>query len=91
MVSPASRQSRASHLPKPLSSNEIHLLIYTKENFCLINRELTIVKQIPWNNGRVWDMCWSTTLNRFIIVAHYQICLVDPNTMDIQPIITILN
>jgi hypothetical protein len=79
----------SKNLTKPLASNNQYLLIYQMKNLCLINRELTLVKQIPWNYGRIWDMCWSSTLNHFIIMAHYQIYLINENTMSIEPIQTI--
>jgi len=79
----------SNNLTKPLASNNQYLLIYQMKNLCLINRELTLVKQIPWNYGRIWDMCWSSTLNHFIILGHYQIYLINENTMSIEPIQTI--
>jgi hypothetical protein len=75
--------------PKPLASNNQYLLIYRMQNLCLIDRELTLIKQTPWTYGRIWDMCWSSTLNRFIVMAHYEVYLVDENTMLIERIQTI--
>ncbi|UJR24583.1 hypothetical protein I4U23_005958 [Adineta vaga] len=79
----------SNNLSKPLASNEQYLLIYRMQNLYLINRELTPVKQVSWSYGRIWDMCWSSTLNRFIIMAHYKVFLLDTNTMSIEPIETI--
>jgi hypothetical protein len=72
-----------------LATNNQYLLIYRKKNLCLINRELNLIKQIPWKFGRIWDMCWSDVLNRFIIVAHYEIYLIDQDKMSIESIQTI--
>jgi len=79
----------SNNLAKPLSSNNQYLLIYRMKNLCLIDRQLTLIKQTPWNYGRIWDMCWSSTLNRFIVMAHYDVYLIDQNTMTIERIQTI--
>jgi len=79
----------SNNLSKSLASNSEYLLIYRMKNLCLINRELKLVKKSLWNNGRIWDMCWSSTLNSFIILVNYEIYLIDQNTMLIQSIQTI--
>lgn len=75
---------------KPLAHNNEFLLIYQMQNLCLINHDLILVKQIPWIHGRIWDICWSSTLNRFIILAHYEIYLIDIKTMSIEHMENIL-
>jgi len=79
----------SNKLSKPLATNNQYLLIYQKKNLCLINQQLIIIKKTPWTYGRIWDMCWSSILNRFIIMAHYEIYLFDQNTMSIESIQTI--
>ena len=38
-------------------------------NLCLFDKELNLVKQFPWKYDRIPDMCWSSTLNSFIIIT----------------------
>ncbi|CAF0805802.1 unnamed protein product [Adineta steineri] len=80
----------SNKLSKPTASNEQYLLMYRMHNLHLINRELLPIKQIAWPHGRIWDMCWSSTLNRFIVMAHFEVYLIDENTMSIERIETIL-
>ncbi|CAF1452481.1 unnamed protein product [Rotaria magnacalcarata] len=49
------------------SSNSRYLLVHQKPNLCFYDRELNIAKQILWKYGNIWDICWSSTLERFIL------------------------
>ncbi|CAF1359457.1 unnamed protein product [Adineta ricciae] len=79
----------SNHLSKPLASNEQYLLIYRMQNLCLIDRELTLVKQVSWSHNRIWDTCWSSTLNCFIILAHYEVYLLNIDNMSIERVETV--
>ena len=74
---------------KPLTSNDNHLLIYRNQSLCLIDRQFTIIKQIPWTFGRIWDMSWSSTLNQFLLLGHFEIFRTDENLSTIERIQTI--
>ncbi len=67
-----------------LASNDQFLLIHKSPDLCLLNRQLSIVKQTLWPHNVIWNMCWSSTLNQFIVVEENNIFLVDPNTMLIE-------
>jgi len=70
-----------------LASNEQLLLIHQKPNLCLVDQELKIVKQVLWTHDVIRDMCWSWTLDRFIVVDNNNnIFLVDERTMSIETI-----
>ncbi|CAF4253715.1 unnamed protein product [Rotaria sordida] len=51
-----------------LASNTKHLLVHRDPNLCLLDRQLTIIKQTPWPLD-ISDICWSSTLDRFIVVT----------------------
>jgi hypothetical protein len=72
-----------------LASNGRLLLIHQKPNLCFLDPELTIVKQVLWPHDSVYDMCWSSKLNRFIVIVTDNIFLVDENTMSIESIQTV--
>ncbi|CAF4725864.1 unnamed protein product, partial [Rotaria socialis] len=47
------------------------------------DRHLAIIKQAPWTQGEVWDICWSQALGRFMLVANKDIFTIEPSTMAI--------
>lgn len=62
-----------------IACNERHLLIKQSPNLCLLNKDLLIVKRIPWIYDYV-DMCWSSTLERFLLITAKQIFILDENS-----------
>jgi hypothetical protein len=73
-----------------LASNKQFLLLYQHPNLCLFNRDLTLVKRSPWEHDAIWEICWSSTLNSFIIRSSKQKWfLVNENLTSIEPIETI--
>ncbi|CAF1003906.1 unnamed protein product [Rotaria sordida] len=67
-----------------LSSNDRHLLKHQEPNLCLFDREMNIVKQTLWSYGTIHDMCWSSILDRFIVLGKNNIYLINENTMSID-------
>jgi len=63
-----------------LACNDKHILLKQTPNLCLFDRQLTIVKEIPWTYDHV-DMCWSSTLGQFILITDETIFTLDENTM----------
>ncbi|CAF4684528.1 unnamed protein product, partial [Rotaria sp. Silwood2] len=43
-----------------LANNNQFLLLDQYPNLCLFNKELTLLKQTPWEYDRILDMCWSS-------------------------------
>jgi hypothetical protein len=70
----------------PVASNDHVLLMHYEPNLCLVDRTLTIVKQGLWNNARIDDMCWSSVLDRFIVIREGNLFLVDPSKLSIEEI-----
>jgi hypothetical protein len=70
----------------PVASNDHVLLMHYEPNLCLVDRTLTIVKQGLWNNARIDDMCWSSVLDRFIVIDDDNVFLVDPIKLSIEEI-----
>lgn len=52
-----------------LVSNNQYLLIDRHPNLCLINQQFEIIKESPWKFDFIRDMCWSSTLNSFILIT----------------------
>jgi hypothetical protein len=69
-----------------IASNDRLLLIHQKPNLCLIDKDINIMKQVLWEHKEIRDMCWSSTLDRFIVIAMEEnnIFLVDERTMSIE-------
>jgi len=73
-----------------LVSNNHHLLIDRHPNLCLINQQLQIVKQVPWKFDFIRDMCWSSTLNSFLIITrNKEIYLANEDSLAIELVQTI--
>jgi hypothetical protein len=64
-----------------LASNDRFLLMHQMPSLCLVDLNLEIVRQTTWNYGEYRDMCWSSSLDRFIIVGEKGIFSVDEKTM----------
>ncbi len=73
-----------------MASNNRYLLLDQYPNLYLFDTELTVFKQSPWKYDRIPDMCWSSTLNSFIIItAKDGVFLVNENITSVEPIQTI--
>ncbi|CAF3405103.1 unnamed protein product [Rotaria sp. Silwood1] len=72
-----------------LTGNDRYILIHQHPNLCLFDREINITKQTLWFYGAIHDMCWSSTLDRFIILGKQNIYLIDESTMSIEDVHTI--
>jgi hypothetical protein len=80
--------SRTSGSDRALTSNDRYLLFHKAPNLCLVDRDLTLINEIFWCHGQVIDMCWSSTLDRFIVIGRDNICLINGNTMSVEIIET---
>jgi hypothetical protein len=65
------------------ANSEKNLLVHQESNLSLLDRHFLVVKQTPWTHDDIWDMCWSSTLGRFILVTDKDVFTVDQNTMTI--------
>ncbi|CAF3418067.1 unnamed protein product [Rotaria sp. Silwood1] len=80
---------RSDESVRLLMCNDRYLLMHQHPNLCLFDRELNLVKQTLWSYGEIQDMCWSSTLDRFILLGENNIFLVDENTMSINNVLSI--
>lgn len=71
-----------------VASNDRFLLMHQASNLCLVDRNLTIVKQCLWDFSKIFDMCWSGVLDRFIVINEHTVFLVDPSKLSIDKIST---
>ena len=76
---------------RSLATNGRLLLIHLAPDLCFVNAELTVIKQVLWPHGGINDICWSSTLDQFIVAVKDNIFLVDKNTMSIKSIETVGN
>jgi hypothetical protein len=73
-----------------MASNNRFLLMDQYPNLYLFNKELSLVKEFSWKYDRIPDMCWSSTLNSFIILTDKDgVFLVNENMTSVEPIQTI--
>ncbi|CAF1140787.1 unnamed protein product [Rotaria sp. Silwood1] len=73
-----------------LTSNNQFLLVDLYPNLCLFNKELTLVKQSSWKYDHISDMCWSSTINSYIIITKKnEVFLINENLTSIECIQTI--
>ena len=73
-----------------MASNNRFLLTDQDRNLCLFDRELILIKQLPWKHDRITEMCWSSTLNNFIITTHKDgVFVLNENLISIERIQTI--
>jgi hypothetical protein len=72
----------------PIASNNQYLLIHRQPNLCLIDRNLKILKQVPWNHAQIFDICWSSALSKFFIVTLNQIYIFDTDIISIERVET---
>jgi hypothetical protein len=74
---------------KAFVSNDRFLLIHQVPNLCLVGPEMNVIKQTLWSHGQIKDMCWSSTLNRFIVIGKGMVFLVSEDTLMIDNVQTI--
>ncbi|CAF3561489.1 unnamed protein product [Rotaria sp. Silwood1] len=68
-----------------IASNDRYLLFHQNLYLCLIDYDYKIIKKLPWYLERIQDICWSSTLDRFIlIVESCGICFVHENTISLD-------
>lgn len=53
-----------------LAANDRFILLNLGENLSLLDRDLTIHQQTPWMSECIYDMCWSSTLSKFIVITN---------------------
>ncbi len=68
-------------------SNDRYLLLDQYPNLILLNQDLKLIKQIPWSDGFIRNICWSSILTSFIIINNEkQVFLLEENSLSIERI-----
>ncbi|CAF3609449.1 unnamed protein product [Rotaria socialis] len=73
----------------PMACNGRLLLIHQAPNLCFMDIESVIVKQILWSHGAIRDICWSSTLNKFIVIEENNIFFISDTTVSVESVETI--
>jgi hypothetical protein len=69
-----------------VTSSDRFLLVHIGSNLCLIDQDLSVMKQKEWNDGPIIDMCWSSALARFVVIVKNDILLIDENRLSSEQI-----
>ncbi|CAF4862465.1 unnamed protein product [Rotaria socialis] len=69
---------------RSITGNSRYILIHQQPNLCLFDRAMNIAKKILRAYGAIQDMCWSTTLDGFIVLGKNKIFFINENTMPID-------
>ena len=86
LPSPCKTISRPAGSKFSICASDKYLLIHRKPNLCFVDFEMNVVKEMLWNYEDIGDMCWCSTLDRFIIAKKNDIFLVEENTMTINKV-----
>jgi hypothetical protein len=72
-----------------MAASDNHLVVILNEKLCLLDRQLIVQQEIPWNHDRLWDIIWSKTLELFFLITSEEIFILDEKTMTVgqRPII----
>ncbi|UJR26874.1 hypothetical protein I4U23_008185 [Adineta vaga] len=80
--------NRTTESAKAMATNNRVVLIHHDNRICLLNKEMIITQCTFWPHGWIWDMCWSSTLSRFIIITLNDIFILDETNMLVERVIT---
>ncbi|CAF3714153.1 unnamed protein product [Rotaria sordida] len=68
-----------------MAVNDKYLLVDRKNiHLCLLDQNLKIINEIPYTHYGIHSICWSSTINRFIIITFKEILTLDANTMILE-------
>lgn len=71
-----------------LAGNGQHLLVHREPNLTLLDRKLTIIQETTWPLNDICDICWSSAINRFIVINSSHIFAIDETEMILQPLLS---
>jgi hypothetical protein len=68
-----------------IGSNEKYLLVEREGKYlCLIDRNFNITNEISFNHDGIHSICWSSTINCFIIITFKEVFILDEKTMILE-------
>jgi hypothetical protein len=71
---------------KAIASNSEVVLFHRNDHLCLVNKDFEIIYQIQWSNSWIWDMSWSSAIDRFILLTLECIFTLNPTTKSIESV-----
>ncbi|CAF0794861.1 unnamed protein product [Adineta ricciae] len=74
-----------------VAANDQFLLLHMNSKLCLVDDTYSIVKCANWEYGLILGMCWSSSVNCFIVLTKQKIFLFNENTAAINEIHNIQN
>ncbi|CAF2915497.1 unnamed protein product [Rotaria sp. Silwood2] len=69
-----------------IAVNGNFILAKRESKLCLLDRQLSICKEIPWTHRTIWDMFWSSTHAQFVIITWEKVFTLNDKTMYVAPI-----
>ena len=69
-----------------MARNSKALLIGQQSSLTLYDETLNPITQIPWDHGRIWDMCFFHSLSKFILLSASGMFTLDEQTWLIEPV-----
>jgi hypothetical protein len=68
-----------------IASNNTHILLHRHPTLCLYDHNLNLIKQThPYSDWNIADMCYSSTLNHFIILTDDDVFFLDETKMILE-------
>lgn len=87
LLSPYKTIDRFDEYQTACASNEKFLLILQNSELHLLDKQLIVVQKLPWKNCGIYDMCWSSTLQKFIVLTYNKgIYLINENLTSTESI-----
>lgn len=75
--------SRSYDSYTPLATDNQFLLVHHQGTLSLFDESFVTYKKVPWTSGPIFDMCYSSTLQHFIIINAHNVFLLHKETMSI--------
>jgi hypothetical protein len=79
--------SRTVKLNNPywsIAANDNYILVAQRGKLILLDRQLIVWREIPWNHNQLCDMFWCKKLAQFIILTPHDIFILDEKTMTVE-------
>ena len=69
-----------------LATNKELLLLHHDGALLVVDKELTTYRKAPWAHGPIFDMCYSSNLDRFIIINEHEVFLFNEEKMIVEKV-----
>ena len=89
LSSPPQRIERLPLSSDATASSHRYVLLHQNSNLSLVDEDQCLIGEKKWPYDWIRDMCWSSTLNSFIIVTSTDVYRVEETTLSIERLTTI--